>query len=103
MRFGAPLPFIIALALYLLTITPAWLPLASEIALSLRVMGPRCCGLVLAMHSLRPLRPAEASRPDAMGMASAFAVWGWAGTLSLARVPGTPLCSPVEMMRMTPR
>ena len=29
-----------------------------------------------------------------MGMALAFAVWGWARTLSLARVPGTPLCNP---------
>ena len=38
-----------------------------------------------------------------MGMACAFAVWGWARTLSLACVPGTPLCSPVGRMGATPR
>ena len=46
------------------------------------------------------MRPADWTT---LGMASAFAVWGWAGTLSLARVPGTPLRNPVEMMRTTPR
>ena len=92
-----PLCDVLVRALLLLAITTAWLPVTSVIALSLRVMGTRCCGLALAIHSWRQLRPAEASRPDAMGMASAFAVWGWAGTLSLARVPGTPLYGPFEV------
>ena len=33
----------------------------------------------------------EAFLPVNMGMALAFAVWGWARTLSLACVPGTPI------------